>query len=65
MTTLLKNRVGIAPPTEVAGSGETAVIEQDQDLYTRVLQRLANPGETIPAEAVLGPLDDSDRGDED
>lgn len=61
MTTLLKNRVGEAPATEVPESSETTLIESDRDLYLRVTYRLANAGETVPAEEVLGPLDRNDQ----
>jgi len=56
MTTLLQNRVGDAPATYVPDVSETTLIERDSDLYQRVTERLANPGPTIPAEELLGPL---------
>ena len=39
---------------------ETTIIEADADLYHRVATRLVNEGETVAAEDVLGPLDDTE-----
>jgi hypothetical protein len=74
MTTLLKNRVGQPPATgsdvkpyppalvrsATAIRSETTIIEADADLYHRVATRLVNQGETVAAEDVLGPLDDTE-----
>lgn len=55
MSTVLKNRVGSPPATEVFEFGsETALIERDAELYQRVMERLANPSASIPAEDLLG-----------
>jgi hypothetical protein len=60
MSTLLKNRVGDAPATEIPEINETTLIERDTELYERVTSRLAQPAETVPAEQVLGSLDDDE-----
>lgn len=53
MNTVLKNRVGVAPPTEVPDLTETTLIEQDASLYRRVLERSQSSGNLLPAEVVL------------
>jgi hypothetical protein len=72
MPTLLTNRIGQPPATGTGGvrpypaviasataiTSETTLIERDADLHHRVVARLANPGETIPVEDILGPLDE-------
>lgn len=63
MTTLLKNRVGEAPATDVPDVSETTLIEQDPELYERITERLANPGTTIAAEELLGNLDEDGEGE--
>jgi hypothetical protein len=53
--------VGDPPATEMPGSfelHETTAIEQDRDLYQRVVARLTNPARTVPAEEALGSLDE-------
>jgi hypothetical protein len=37
---------------------ETRLVERDEDLYRRVISRMAHEGKTIPAEDVLGDLGD-------
>jgi hypothetical protein len=75
MTTLAANTVGQQPATSrnpyvrpyptvgvsaTAVVDETALIERDPDLYHRAVARLANPTDTVPAEDVLGPLDEAE-----
>jgi hypothetical protein len=66
-TTLIDNRVGresatvtrglVSEPPPSRGTTDRVPVANQPDVYDRAMRRLANPGETVPIEDVLGPLD--------